>query len=266
MNDDHELEAELRALGRTLTVDPVPEDLAERVLARVPARPAHPVRRFLRRIVLDVKSRRRLVAVIIAALIAALLLASPVRAAVIEWFRLGGVVFGSAPVPGPVTSPAPGQSSRPPATGAPVMIEVADVEQARTMIDFPIGLPAQLGPPSRVAVSEDRRVVELEFRTDDGPVLISQFDGSMITFVKRNWEKLIKVEVNGDLAVWLPDPHTISYVDRDGVEHTDEARRSGPTLVYEAYPVGTADPVTVRLEGSFTQPRALTLANSIHFP
>jgi len=147
-----------------------------------------------------------------------------------------------------------------------VLVEVESVDQARTMIDFPIGLPTDLGPPSRVAVSQDRRLVELEFSTDAGPVLLSQFDGSMIMFVKHNWDRLIRVEVNGDLAVWLPDPHTISYVDQDGVEHTDQARLSGPTLAYEAYPIGTEHPVTVRLEGSFDQARAIAVAESITFP
>ncbi|WP_152361537.1 hypothetical protein [Microlunatus speluncae] len=258
MTDDHELEAELRALGRTLTVDPVPDDLAMRVLARLPVRRPHPARRFLRRLVLDAKARRRLVAVIIAALIAGLLLASPVRAAVIEWLRVGGIVFQSAP--------APGGTVRPVSPGGPVMIEVATVDQARTMIDFPIGLPTDLGPPTRVAVSADRRLVELEFATAAGPVLLSQFDGSLIMFVKRNWDRLIRVEVDGNLAVWLPDPHTISYVDPDGVEHTDEARLSGPTLAYEAYPAGPGRPVTVRLEGSFNQDRAIALAESLTFP
>ncbi len=258
MNDDHDLESELRALGRTLTVDPVPDDLAERVLARVPARRPHPVRRILRRLVLDVRSRRRLVAVIIAALIAGLLLASPVRAAVIEWLRVGGIVFQSAP--------APSSSRVPRSPGGPVLIEVGSVDQARSMIDFPIGLPPDLGPPSQVAVSQDRRLVELEFSTDAGPVLLSQFDGSLIMFVKRNWDRLTRVEVAGNLAVWLPDPHTISYVDQDGVEHTDQARLSGPTLAYEAYPIGTEHPITVRLEGSFDQARAITIAESITFP
>lgn len=258
MNDDHDLEAELRALGRSLTVDPVPDDLAERVLARVPARRPHPVRRFLRRLVLDVRARRRLVAVIIAALIAGLLLASPVRAAVIEWLRVGGIVFRSAPAPVPTSPPV--------TRSGPKMIEVESVERARTMIDFPLGLPTELGPPRRVAVSEDRRLVELEFATDVGPVLLSQFDGSMIMFVKRNWDRLTRVEVDGDLAVWLPDPHTISYVDPAGVEHVDEARLAGPTLAYQAQPAGPERPVTVRLEGAFDQARAIALAESIVFP
>lgn len=253
-----ELESELRALGRTVSVEPVPDDLAERVLARIPSRPVHPVRRFLRRTVLDARARRRLVAVIIAALIAGLLLTPPVRAAVIEWLRVGGIVFQSAPAPppGPVpTSP-----------GRPGMIDIGSVDRARSMIDFPLAVPKDLGSPTRVAVSEDRRLVEMEYSTDSGPVLLSQFDASIVMFVKRNWDRLIMVDVNGDNAAWLPEPHTITYVDPDGVEHTDEARISGPTLAYETRPKNATRPVTIRLEGTFTQHRATTIAKSLTFP
>ncbi|GAB3745314.1 hypothetical protein [Microlunatus parietis] len=258
--NDQQLETALRDLGGRVRVEPVPEDLAERVLARIPDRKQHPVRRFLRRLVIDVRARRRLIAVIIAALIAGLLLASPVRAAVIEWLRVGGIAFRSAPAPSPSSAGTP---ARP---GGPIMIEVADVEAARTMIDFPIGLPAGLGPPTRVAVSQDRRVVELEFETEQGQVLLSEFDGSMIVFVKRNWERLTKVQVHGELAVWLPESHTISYVDPAGVEHTDAARRSGPSLAFETIPDGTGRTITARIEGDLDQERAVELAESLTFP
>lgn len=258
--NDQELETALRELGHGVRVEPVPDDLAERVLARVPERQQHPARRFLRRLVIDLRARRRLVAMIIAALIAGLLLASPVRAAVIEWLRVGGIVFQSAPAPSPGPAGTPGR------TGGPTMIEVASVEAARTMIDFPIGLPDGLGAPSRVRVSEDRRVVELEFETDRGTVLLSEFDGTMIVFVKRNWDRLTQLRVRGQLAVWLPDPHTISYVDPAGVEHTDEARRSGPSLAFEAVPDGGGRTVTARFEGDLDQERAVALAESLTFP
>ncbi|MFC7624809.1 hypothetical protein [Microlunatus sp. GCM10028923] len=257
--NDQELETALRELGHGVRVGPVPDDLAERVLARVPERSRHPVRRFLRRLVIDVRARRRLIAVIIAALIAGLLLVSPVRAAVIEWLRVGGIAFQSAPAP---SSPATGTPGRP---GRPIMVEVTDIGTARTMIDFPIGLPDELGPPSRVAVSEDRRVVELEFETAEGKVLLSQFDGSMIVFVKRNWDRFTRLEVNGQTAIWLPDPHTISYVDPAGVEHPDEARRSGPSLAFETVPAGATRPVTARLEGLLDQERAVAVAESLRF-
>lgn len=258
--NDQELETALRDLGHGVRVEPVPADLAERVLTRVPERRQHPVRRFLRRLVIDVRARRRLIAMIVAALIAGLLLASPVRAAVIEWLRVGGVVFRSGPEPSsPATTVPPGRP------GQPTMIEVADVDQARTMIDFPIGLPTELGRPTRVAVSEDRRLVELEFQTSKGKIALSEFDGSMIVFVKRNWEKLTQLRVRGELAVWLPEPHTISYVDPAGVEHTDEARLSGPSLAFEAVPDGGRT-VTVRLEGPLDQDRAVAIAESLRFP
>lgn len=266
--NDHDLEAELRALGRTVTVEPVPDDLADRVLARIPARRPHPVRRFLRRTVLDARARRRLIAVIIAALIVGLLITPPVRAAVIEWLQVGGIVFRSAPAPVPPQSSvqSPTRSPSPPRIGGPIMIEVADIDRARSMIKFPIGLPTGLGRPSRVAVSEDRRLVEVEFSTGTGRILLSQFEGTMAMFIKRSWDKLIKVDVAGSTGVWLPGPHTISYVDAEGVEHTDQARIAGPTLAYETRPNGAAHPITVRLEGDFDRQRAIDIAESITWP
>ena len=72
-----DLEDQLRALGRSITVDPPADDLANRVLARVLAERPGPFTRAWRWLV---RSRRRLVAMIIAAFIIALGLTPPVRA------------------------------------------------------------------------------------------------------------------------------------------------------------------------------------------
>src|SRR5688500_734528 len=100
MSEFDPLTAELRALGRTITIAPPPDDLVEQVLARLPAEPTRrrsPGRWLLAR-------RRRLVAVIVAVVIIGLGLTPPVRAAVIEWLRIGGVLIRTAPAP---TGPAP---------------------------------------------------------------------------------------------------------------------------------------------------------------
>ncbi|HLT62202.1 MAG TPA: hypothetical protein VK020_13460, partial [Microlunatus sp.] len=157
-----DLADELRALGRSVVVAPVPDDLAERVLARVPRRRPHPVSRMLRRTVLDRRARRRLVAVVVAALLVGLLLTPPVRAAVVEWFRVGGILFSSAPAPTtapttrPTTAPTGTGSDDPtpasPRTGGPgrpAMVEVDGVVRARDMVDFPVALPDGLGEPTR---------------------------------------------------------------------------------------------------------------------
>src|SRR5215218_10932764 len=136
MTDVGDLEEELRALGRTLIIDPPADDLAERVLARLQTARPGPAKRAWRWLV---RSRRRLLAMIIAALIIGLGLTPPVRAAVLEWLRIGGVVIKTAP------TPATGTSPNPPPTASGRSITVAE---AQRLVDFPLGLPEELGTPA----------------------------------------------------------------------------------------------------------------------
>ena len=76
MTDVGDLEEELRALGRTLIIDPPADDLAERVLARLQTTRPGPAKRAWRWLL---RSRRRLVAMIIAAVIIGLGLTPPDR-------------------------------------------------------------------------------------------------------------------------------------------------------------------------------------------
>ena len=148
---DDRLDAELRALGQTLVVAAPAEDLVEQVLARLPAGTGPPPARYDR---WWRTRRRRLVAVIVALVIVALGLTPPVRAAVIEWLRIGGVLIRTAP---PVTEPS-STPSPPPTTG-----ETVTLAQAKALVDFPVGVPAELGPPDRVSVSTDRRLVAMDW-------------------------------------------------------------------------------------------------------
>src|SRR5829696_5965916 len=96
MTDLADLDEQLRALSRSINVDPPTDDLAEQVLARVLAeRPG----RFRRAWHWLVRSRRRLVAMIIAAVVIALGLTPPVRATVLEWLRIDDRRRGG-PTPG----------------------------------------------------------------------------------------------------------------------------------------------------------------------
>ena len=105
MSSQIDLEQELRELGQTLVVAPPPDDLAERVLVRVRAESARR-RRLSTWWGWLISSRRRLVAAIVAALLIGLVLTPPVRAAVAEWLRIGGVLIKSAPPPvGPFGQP-----------------------------------------------------------------------------------------------------------------------------------------------------------------
>jgi hypothetical protein len=245
-----DLEEELRALGRSITVDPPADDLAQRVLARVLAERPGPFTRAWRWLV---RSRRRLVAMIIAALIIGLGLTPPVRATVLEWLRIGGVVIKTAPTPATGTSPNP----PPTASGRSIT-----VTEAQRLIDFPLGLPEELGTPARVGVSDDRRVVSMDWGSGATQIHLDQFGGQLSwVFIKQYWGDVTPTMVGGRDAVWLAKSHPIVYVDRRGDEHTEQARISGPSLVWQRT-AGQSE-VTLRLEGNVSLTRALTIAESV---
>lgn len=243
-----QLEAELRALGRTLVVDPPPDDLVERVLTRLP-----PQRRRRKPLAWLTARRRRLVAVIIAVVILGLGLTPPVRAAVVEWLRIGGVLIRTEPpVSGPSPTPQP-----PPRTGQTVTLA-----EARGLVNFPVGVPAALGMPERIAVSADRRVVSMDWGVGTSQLHLDQFDGQLSwMFLKRAREPFTVTAVDGRDAVWFPTAHEISYLDRDGQERTEQSRIAGPCLVWERSANGAL--VTARLEGNLGQAEAVRVAKSM---
>ncbi len=231
-----ELPEELRALGRGMSVV-AREDLAERVLAGIAAHPPRPSRwrRWL----------AGLVAVVVAVALSALI-TSPVRAAIAHAFRFGGVEVRQESGPSPVPSPGlPGE-------------HVTDLESASRQVGFPVRLPAALGTPDSVSVT-DGRVVSLYYMRPTGPVRIDEFAGNLGVL----WEKYAgsgiaqQATVNGQQALWFADPITIVYVGTDGAEIPDTARESSGTLLWLD---GT---LTFRLDGVRPLESALAVADSM---
>jgi hypothetical protein len=242
------LEDELRALGRTLLVDAPPDDVVERVLTRLPQqRRRRGPWAWLR------ARRRRLVAVIIAAVLLGLGLTPPVRAAVVEWLRIGGVLIRTEPqLGGRSLTPQP-----PPRTGQNVTLA-----EARSLVSFPVGVPAVLGTPERIVVSDDRRVVSMDWGSGKSQVHLDQFDGELSwIFLKRVREPFEVTMVDGRDAVWFGSAHEVSYVDRNGIERTERARIAGPCLIWERPAGGVL--VTLRLEGALGEDRAVAAAESV---
>ena len=244
-----QLEDELRALGRTMVVAAPRDDLVEQVLARLPAAP----RRRRTPWAWLMARRRRLVAVVIGVVLIGLGLTPPVRAAVVEWLRIGGVLIRTAPpAAGPTPTPQP-----PPRTGQTVTLA-----EARDLVSFPVGVPAALGMPERIAVSDDLRIVSMDWGSGAGQVHLDQFDGRLSwLFVKRAREPFKVVAVDGHDAVWFATAHEVSYIDRSGREWTEQSRIAGPCLIWER-PVDGAL-VTVRLEGNLARTEATMVAESM---
>lgn len=257
---DQDLATELVRAGRTIVVEPVSDDLVADVLAEIAAAPVSARRRswlgwwrWLR------SSRRRLIAVLIAIVLLLGALTPPVRAAVGEWLRIGGVLIrtGAPPSPLPVQPSSPAGPPSPPLGGQELTLD-----QARAAVAFPVGVPAELGPPHRITVTEDRRVVGMDWTIDGRRVHLDQFDGTMSwVFVKQNWKLVTPTDVAGSDALWLAKTHEIAYVDRDGVERRETARLSGPSLIWQ--PTIDGRDLTVRLEGVSRLEQARTIAASL---
>jgi hypothetical protein len=230
-----DLEHELRALGARLAV-PDPPDVRAAVRARIDGRPA----------LLRSRTARRAVAVVIA--LAAMLAITPQgRAVVAELISFAGVDIhqGSDEAPVVPPSPLPGQ-------------EAVGLEVARDRAGFPVGVPARLGVPDRVLVADSARVVSLLYGTGPAAVRLDEFDGRLDpVFDKTISFEATSVDVGAGSGWWLPAPHVLRYVDREGVVHSETARLAARTLIWES------GGVTYRLEGHLTRAEAVAIAASV---
>lgn len=247
---DHSgLEEELRELGRLLVLPPAP-DVSGAVRERLAGQPPRAPRRAPRWAVP--------VAAAVAALLA-LLAATPAgQAAVARLWEFAGVVVRSGapatPAPPGGAGTLPGQSRQ-------------DLATARRQAGFPILVPRRLGTPDVVLVADGGRVVSLIYRTGPGrppagtggvSARLDEFDGTLDPV----FEKVIAapdvqvVDVNGSQAVWVPGPHSVTYLGRDGGYHEESAHLAANTLIWQS------GRVTLRLEGAFSLPAALAVARS----
>src|SRR5215472_4329225 len=164
------VESELRAAGRELAVPP-PSDITAAVRRRLEGQAVS-----RRRVPVAWAGGRRLrlgwraALVVVAALLAVLVATPQGRAVISHVFRFAGVELrqGPGPIPSPRSSaPLPGERRM-------------SLEQARRQVSFPILVPAALGRPGDVVVSDSGRVVSLIYRrTRYGLVRMDEFAGHL---------------------------------------------------------------------------------------
>jgi hypothetical protein len=245
------LASELRALSLRLDVPPA-ADQAAAVRQRLesqqrPRALAGPVTRQRARILRPRWRAALIVAVTLVALAAAI---PQSRAVIAHVLRFDGVELRQAPGPSPVPHPSlPGEQRMP-------------LGQARQHVAFPVLVPAKLGPPTAVTVSDGGRVATLVYdRTPYGQVRLDEFDGHLdpVLFEKFvHIGNVTEVRVNGAEGLWVTGPQEIVYVRRDGQIAAASARlTTGSTLIW-----GTPR-VALRLEGGFSKAAALAIAASV---
>ena len=246
------VESELRAVGRQLAVPPA-SDLTAAVRQRLEGQTAGRDMPTVGAGALRRQLRWRTALVVVVALLAVLIAAPQGRAVIIHVLRFAGVELGQGP--GPVPSPRSSASL----PGERRM----SLEQARRQVSFPILVPAALGRPGEVVVSDGGRVVSVIYRRAPyGLVRIDEFAGHLDQVYFRKFVPLsnaAKVEVNGLEGLWIKGPHELVYITRNGYSATASARlTTGNTLIW-----GTSQ-VALRLEGDLSKTAALAIASSAH--
>jgi hypothetical protein len=253
-NEHDDLVRDLTRLGRAIEPPASPERLATAVMDRVTSLPpratavsrwSHWRGQVARGVVANLDSRRRRIALVVAAVLVALLATPPVRAAVFDWFGFGGVVVERG-TPGPGPAPPP-----PEVTGDSSLSEAGDA------VDFTVWVPTELGAPDGVEVSADRRIVSMTWSDDqDGVVRLDQFDGRLDFSLAKRAPRVFYASVDGTDALWFEEPHEVVLLEPDGDRRAESARLAGHTLIWQD------GSTTLRIEGDLDLVRAVEIAES----
>ena len=231
-----DLRDELRELGRGITVG-APDELADLVLANLSALPqrTHKWRRWMAGL-----------GALMAAVGLSAALSAPVRAAIVHVFGFGATEVRYEPGPPPASKPAlPGEHP-------------ADLAAAGREVGFAVRVPATLGPPTSITVSNGR-VDSLRYSVPSGAAQIDEFAGTQGVL----WEKYVAsgaarhVEINGHDGLWFDQPTTLVYVWPDGSEDPASARPTNGTLIW------TEGNVMCRLDGVRPLDTALAVARGM---
>jgi hypothetical protein len=243
---DPGLDRELRELR---VVWPDTPDLAAAVASRLEGAPA--ARRFE-------WPGWRIAIAIAAALIAVVMAVPPARSAILEW--LG---FASAPIER--AEPEPSRFG-----GGLQLGRAVTLAEARELADFPLVVPADLGPPDAVYFSSTPVPrVDFVYRPRPGlprasatgaGLLVTQFRAIASPVIEKTAGEQTTIErltVGGDPAFFLSGAeHGFAYVSRARTEF-EEGRLAGNTLLVER-----RDGVLLRLEGELSREEAARIAAS----
>ncbi|GAA1153792.1 hypothetical protein [Nocardioides aquiterrae] len=219
------LETRLRELAGDLRVPEPGPGLAGAVVARV-AKPR----------------RHRLRWAVVAAVVLALLglAVSPVGAKVTGWLDVGGVmVRDDDTVP----------------TGTPVVPS----ESGRSLdgAAFEPLVPAALGPPDGVRVTDDGTLVSMSWSAGGRTIRLDQFAAGLDPYFWKSAPGAEPVTVAGRDALWFAVPHEVTVVPEGGQPETYAPRLSAQTLVLPL------PGVTLRLEGDLSRRRAVEILASL---
>lgn len=247
---EEDLEMRLTQAARAFVYPPTPD------LTRLVSRRMTSARRG---------GRRRglvLAGALLALILAGIFAVPPVRAAVMDWIRLGAVRIFLVQPPAPTVPPGT-------ATHVPTPTPLASVldlsgetslEKAQAQAGFPIRLPAGMGRPAHVYVQEmGSPVIVLVWMepAQSGRVKLALFEtaADQVIFQKAAPKNIQDTRVNGQPALWMDGPYLL--VTGGGETTLSRLVDSGHTLIW------TDGGITYRLETALDLAGAVRVAESI---
>lgn len=226
-----------------------------------------------------VQLRRRLIWIAVAILVCVcVLVAVPqVRAAIVNWLHLGGVIIiPEAPTATPTTilptpnvaqSVTPSETSHPSATALQSILDLAGettLADAQKQVNFSIRLPtypAGIHTPDRVYLQNLNGsvvvLIWLDSARPDGVWFALHILGPGAFVYKMQPTVITQTVVNGQPALWTEGPYFLVW--RNGSQTNWDMRRivKGNVLIW------TDGPLTYRLESDLSLDEALKIAQSI---
>jgi hypothetical protein len=188
----------------------------------------------------------------VALLIAVVMAVPPTRAAVLDLLGLRSVRIEHR-------EPRPSTFGRGLSLGTPVTLN-----QARRRADFPVRVPAALGPPDAVYFSENPARVDLVYR--DGHrvgTLVTELRATVTPVIQKTLggtSGFEQLQVGGDPAYFISGAkHGIAYIPAGTPEPVFEDQRlAGNTLLVER-----RDGLLLRIEGKVDRDEAVRIAESV---
>ena len=210
---------------------------------------------------------------VVALLLAAILAVPPVRAAVLEWIRIGAVrIFLVQPAATPTPTLLPGATAEPTRPVEPTPTPLASVldlagetslekakERARAPILFPT-YPADLGLPDQVFLQDlDVPSVMLVWMQKDAPgevrLVLSETPSNSMYYEKMVPREVANTSVGGQPAYWVSAPYLL--ISGSGEMTASRLIAKGHTLIW------TAGETTFRLETLLDLNEAIQIAESL---
>jgi hypothetical protein len=232
------------------------EDLLHHAAKKIVYPPTPDIRLLEKREIPRQKIRLRLVVVLLIAILigGSLYAIPPVRAAIIDILKVGGIEIRI------------GEENETPAPNV-TLLSLAGrttLKEARNTIHFPLYYPVENGLPDDVFVQADEMVIMVWLKDGQIEMALYQFPSDFSVY--KGAEGAEVTSVKGRLAVWVDEPHVLWFTEDNLPRRRTAFLVEAPVLIWENSVTnerGITYHVTYRLESGLSMESAIQIAESL---